>query len=751
MAVDFALDCKFPNDLESSFRELEESMSARIIDNEALLDNLQDTIVSSGIYESIGEIQEIFEGLMRQGDGDIRNFDDLAGVYGLPVYAGPVSPEVEPGLAAKEAAKREAKQLEADEKMIFDAGGIVHDGVWYLSGEESGLPSDQDNVAVLRGIYKAVGNDFDKVEAIFDAIRAQGAGANKPILFQSELIIEKIPAINNGNASVPIDEVRERFGFPEYDTGDEVIYVGANNATYVLRQNFLAQNLQKDQILKQYGVGDENLITQTFHPSKKELRPERIREVSQLGYTNAESGVIFRFKQTGFPDATIGDQIDSNVATSNTILELINFFIARVGTAELPTLAKQNLEQRIRLQIDELIKSHRKSISDLLFQVAVVRDIDILLNLRLKHTDEEIARLLEKRGEVLGINFNATTDDLIKDMDKVKNGSLSPNKKVSSNFMKRVATKPVFNQQALLHMFAELDQAVEKLNIDEPITASNLNGIGLNMVGYGAASAEAQLEGDDQVPPPIAYLGQESGKVPVVMLKVINIEDSFGLLGAFDDLDDALTFCLNSGTLGPAIAAGIKTLTNNLKQIFKQCQKLLDKAKTIFFDLLSRLDQFFDAAIGLMGAGKFDGSLLDCISLKFEFPDFLRLIISNLLCFLASLLNVIVGFSTEWIADIIQSIICFPITVLNALISKLNKFLPQCLSFNFDICPELLEILRELSAVGDTCSAGFQTASDEIGAMSLSLANLGDKVNGFGGGANCSQPANKFLSSMQLG
>jgi len=773
MPVEFALDCKFPNDLEAAFLEMEQTMSQRILDNQLLLANLQNEIVASNVFPALDEIQEIVEGLMRQGGGELRDFASLAGVYGLPVFAGTTDAALEPGLTNEVAAQREAKQLEADEKMIFNAGGVLHDGVWYLNGENSDLPSDQTNVEVLRNIYNASGRDLDKVNDILEEIRKQtpegilGGGSYRPILFQSKLVIEKIPSINNGFTFVPTDSVRDRFGLPEFQTGDEVIYVAPQtNVTYVLDQSFLATNRPKALIEKESGVQDFDLITQTFHPNKKELRPERIREVSELGYSSQESGVVFRFKQFSFPDSVINDAITNNQNAASTIVQLIDFFAGRIpfepraGSSvikslgiqipgQLTTLAKSNLENKIRSQLQELVKAHRKSITDILFEVFVIKDIDILLNLRSKHSDEEISRLLSKRPEIKGINFNATISDISKDMDRVKNGSALPNTKVSSNVMKANDTKETFNVQVLLGMYAELDQAIDLINSPDPITVSNLSSIKLNLTNYGVKADEAVNSEVDKEPPIVPYQGQDSGSVSTNMTKRINIEDTFGLQKIFDDIDKALTLCVDKGTLA-SIAAGIKSLSGLLRKVFGACQKLLDSAK-IFFVWIAKLDSWLRNLVNLFGAGSFDLSLLNCISLNFEFPDFLKIIIDNLICFVASLLNGILALSTDWIADIIQSILCFPISVLNALLNKLNKYLPRCFSFNFDICDELIALLQDLALVGDKCSSNFESMGGELGSMSLSLGNLSDKVNGFGGGANCAQPANKFLNSLTLG
>jgi len=185
--------------------------------------------------------------------------------------------------------------------------------------------------------------------------------------------------------------------------------------------------------------------------------------------------------------------------------------------------------------------------------------------------------------------------------------------------------------------------------------------------------------------------------------------------------------------------------------VFMPYQVLIEGAERVFFTFMSKLDFILRTITGLMGAGSFDLSLLNCVSITFEFPDIVQTIIENLLCFIASLLNgLIIPLATDWIADLINNILCFPITILNTLIGKLNKFLPKCVAFNADICAEVLAGLQELSTLGDMISGNFSALGSDLGAMSLSIANLGDKVRGFGEAANCAQPANNFINSMTL-
>lgn len=759
MAVDFALDCKFPNDLEAAVRNLEEVAGARIRSADLQLTQIEDEIISSNAFNAIDEIQEIFEGLLRQGEGnDVRSYDDMSQVLGSPVFAGNTSTRVEPALTEEVAAARKQSQKEADEIAVFDAGGIMHDGAFYFNGELSDTPKVKDNIQVLRDLYVSNSKDLDAVEEVLTVLKKKVPEGKeledlslKPILFQSQLSIEKIPAIKNGSESVPFEVVAERFGLaPGENEGqnDPANYVVLNNVTYVINQKFLGTDLPKKQILNKNGVEDYDIVTEAYHINKKEVRPERIREVSLLGYTGTESGAIFRFKQTGIPDDKIRTQITANTNAASLLISQIEFFAKRFqGESELvaDTASKLNFLKKTKTSFQNLLNGHRKIFSSIMFNVQIIKDIDVLIDLQRRHSDDEIKRMLDKRPEIKGIDFNKTTAEVDKEISKVIAGNRIPSTKISANFMKRQATNPVFDQTALMLMYGEIDQGNDYLNALETEGLNDYDIFRLleYLRNYVNESQNAERPPEAQEPPTVPLTGQPNAPIGTIITKNLDTDKTYGWKDALADLQDSLT-------IGGSLEAGLRSFLRFFQMIMDQCERFIQKGNDLVLMWTSKLDAFMKKTFSLLGGGSFEGSVLDCFVLNFEFPEILQIIVENLLCFLASLVNQIVGLIGDWIGALVNSILCLPLSILNALLQKVSAFLPQCLSFAFEFSPDIRALLQELSVVGDRCSGGMIAMGREVGAINLMVGNMSDRVKGFGVSASCATPANGFLSAMQL-
>ena len=143
MAITFARECRFPNDLANASQALSQEIGDAIIANQVLLDAAVAAIgtMPDTIDEALGFINDILK--LGNGESPLRTTEAIAEEFGLQ--------------------KDKPTRID-DEKFLFNAGITITDGVLYVDGSKSTNPLDSANIEILRRLFIALGRDLKRTE-----------------------------------------------------------------------------------------------------------------------------------------------------------------------------------------------------------------------------------------------------------------------------------------------------------------------------------------------------------------------------------------------------------------------------------------------------------------------------------------------------------------------------------------------------------------------------------------------------------
>ena len=759
MAVTFAKECQFPQDLDTAFRDLEEELADRLIANEALLDAAVADIDTFGLDARIDEITNILEDLLKLGDGTsgIRTLDDLSNTVGLPKDPG------RSDATSAEMAARETEEQIRDEQFLYDAGFILIDGVLYEAGDTD---ATTDNIDRLRDLYEALNKDLDQTADFLANVQTD------PILVQSKLILERVPAKEPKKTAFTRDELRVKLNLPGLQTED--IVVNDDFSTVVLRKEFLGTNFSKDRIKSQFGVSEQDIVTEVFHINEKKSTPRLISKISRLGYTGEEINIMFRVGATELPIASIVQRLTTEQAKAAAIIDQIDFFRNRlltatrqVGAPQVSSIAKTANQQRLNQAIIDLQTDHRQTISSTLFKVAILKDVNTLSSLREKHSDQQIVQLLERRPEIEGLKFNSTTADTFANMRSGLAATQPGSRLTSAAAMRRLLPRVTIDQQVLLFMWSDLIQAQDDV-VENPLTEELLSHLQnarnhlTTFISRNPIGPEIQV--DDPARP---FDTQEVLTNPGAILsgrmdfsRTFSIPDVVvDLRNKADPNNSAFTLDLSfldinlEAIVGRAIAAVINAVADLFEQAIAGCSRLLNKANNKLLVFKKRVDAMLSQMFSLVGSGSFDTSMLKC-AVSFDIGlsgGTILPLLSNLLCVLASLLGGFLAKFSDWVADLINKVLCLPLGLINSLLGVVESVLPAgCQVPPIELGATITEALLNLKNIGDSKNVMISTMGKDLVKLRMFVNAAPEKVSQFSGGADCAGNVNRAYNAAIL-
>lgn len=787
MAVQFAKQCAFPQDLDAAFRNLQEDLGDRLNENEVLLDA---AIADIGDLELDNKLDEIFnelENLLKQGDGtsDIQSLDELASSLGLPK---------DPGRSDASAEEKKARANEEqcrDEQFLFDAGMVVHDGVLHVSGSAEGASdAEADNIDRLRDLYNSFDKDLNKVADFLNGIDSSVENID-PILQQSKLVLERVPAKVPKLAAFSVAELSEKLNLPGLEADDVVTL--DDFSTVVLKKEFLGSNFSKKKIEQLFGVGEEDLISEVFHINQKKATPRRINKYAQFGYSTEEITLIFRIGATGFPTEDLASLLVLEQNKVSTIIQQIDFFKERLINSrkrgvEVPSIAKAANQQRLNLALLDVQKDHRRLISSLLFHISVLKDLNVLEELRQLHSDEAIVKLLEKRPEIEGIKFSAPVFEKLASLRNGLVDSQPGSRLVSAKAMLRQIPRSTVDQQELLFMWSDLIQAQDDI-LENPLTPellTHLDNARNHLTRFlGRDPIREEEDTEDPVQP---FDAQEVIAAPSgVLMSVLDFSRTFNVDGVITNIRDIANDIVDgndppdvvgdgddglseagidpnipeidlSALAGRAIAAVVDAIADLFQQAITGCSRLLQKANDQLNTFKKRLDAMLSQLFSLTGSGSFDTSMLKC-AINFDIglsgASVLPLI-SNLLCVLSSVLGSFLGKFSDWIADLVNKVLCIPLGLVNSLLGVVDSLVPPgCAVPPIELGKTITLSLLNLKNIGDSKNVVVAFMGKDLLKLRMFVNAAGGKVDQFSGGADCagavSQAYNSAILNIQGG
>lgn len=810
MAVQFAKQCQFPQDLDQAFLGLQEEFADRVIANELLLDLAVANIDDNDLIAKITEICNEFDNLLKLGDGtsDIRTLEELADVMGLP---------------KKPLQDDEDEQQDREEKFLFDAGITLVDGALYAPPTNATQETNIDN---LRKLYETSDRTDNGAAALAKVAELLALlFEQSPVIVQSKLVLQRIPAQVPNQKPISVAELRNSFPGIQEDS----VHVNDDASTVVLRKELLGTNFSKKKILDTFGVEEKDLITEIFHLNGIVTRPKDLKRVSDLGYTSSESALMFRRVSSETDDsattAAVNTYVSRSKSLANTLIENIDFFLNRVersGTIiTVPIEARVRNQSRLNGGIIALQDIHRKTISTTFFRRVVIKDTTVLTSLQANHTDDEIAKLLERRPEVKGINFGATSEVLLRVLQDGLQNSQAGSRNTSANAMKRNISTSVYDQPTLLTMWSDLIEAQDDILglVDDDNLVANLTYARQHLVDF--LGHDPVRETSETEEPVDAYDGQSSSATPSgVLMRRIDFGKTFGLAGILGGLSSDLslfdfiarsfargdsfkTIIINinikrveageepidpdiindGGVTLPGVtpgsedqaslldliqlafgaglgAIGFSSIINQITNFFAiaiaSCNKIIQKANKSILEFKALMDAMWSQINSLLGGGTYDSSMLKCainFDLGISGSGPILALITNLLCVLTSLITDFLTLFTSWINDLITKVLCLPLGLINAFLGQVNASIPAiCQLPTLDLGIRITTALSELQAIGTSKSAVAVSLGNDIFTMRMMINGLPDKMAQFNlsGGADCNTKVNEAYNASLL-
>lgn len=710
--------CKFPHDLNYAIKLLEEDIGARLIANQELLKDAENSI--EGLDALLNEGNTILDDLLsKNGAGtatssDIKTSADVATQFGL---------------------LPDDSTTEEDEKFVANADILLFDKVVYLAGSKSDNPLDAKNISTLRRLYFSVGKDLTKVDSIL-------SNSTKTIFIHDGLILSIVPRKEYGTAYT-LDEIRSMYNLYELD--DEDIARCDDSSTLVLIKEFLAQDQAKAKTIST-GLPPYKLISNVFHLQDGDTSAIAIERYKSLGYAGEELSTIMLGQD--YIDAfriTVINTVDKLHAEAVRLISLVSFMQSRPANSVTPE-AYNVFFRNLQVSLQQLSLDHQSLISLLKFEVSQYLQTDVLTKLRKKHTDDQIKYLLERRKDIEGFYFDPPDDLYLLYLRRSLDAAVPDSTYISNQFVnKGHGTK--YDQKAVLDMYTFLVDATRYASIRSNQSLTKITIYLYWYIGKTPILTESPtgiLDGQPSTASPSEILAERFDVMKSMDFDARKQE----VKDSFKDLYD----------MYPASIAGpLSDVINAMVDIFEKCFKAIDfiisQAEKTLFALKKKLDSWLSKHASLTGKGDFNSSLLKCAinwdigvstDILEKLFDFIMKILAQVLAFLSNL--------KAWIADILTKILCLPVNLLNSILGKVEMALPSaCKIPRFDLGTKLNDSLTKLLKVGAAKQIVLTSFSKDIARVRMSVSAAPDRLGQFKQSAFCDSGASSnFMNASVL-
>lgn len=814
MAIQPAVRCLFPQDIDAALQALRQDLGDRVEQAKGQVAELEAAVPA--VQDLVNQGNNLLDQILAATDGTTALTSVAASqdVLGLPKTPGD---------------SVEQNNLEA-EQFLFNNGFTVLDGTLYVPPQFSRSLFDAVNIKNLRRLYIAVGRDLQKTEELLSSTKTRFVVNSVEIatVLASDFK-ERIPP--NVGPFVPIklsdparnrkvlDVIRKKL--KDESIVSEQVAFSEDGSAKVLVRKFIDVDKSVDKIEQNFTSSNPSSITSSvFHFDRIQRGTAFSNKVTNLGYDTDEARAIRRgkdlkdvpstsalsrvndpaflelvnavekgnFKFSEDPEEKEAEEelfaraqetgtspplqtISENKVDVGLLINKLRFFQKRHTKLDKEEVSEESAKIVPKLQADlnKAVQRHVDAIGQTVFEVTLITQKDVLEKLRKKNNDASIVKLLEKRVEIEGIFFEATDEDISKLL--VSASQIQPGSKVASTTVlnqqrepKSVGNVSIFE---LMQMYVFLNDA-----------KTRLDNLGANTTG-GFTNAPFGLSVQDEVNQIINFLQQYSGHsvIPVEPQEAVNglpfqgqpslttpssiiIEQvDFGVTLGLNDKVETVTaatqtlFELYPQEIAQFLADLILELVALFLAAIQACVDIVNAIKGAILDAKKALEALLSFNLSFSGGGNFDLGLFKCafnLDLGINIDLF-----GPLLSLLGELQFTAGGFLNglaNLLASIIEEILCFPINLINGLLGKLQSFLPAfCQVPRVDLGPELTAALEALTNIAVSKSVSFGASNKDLIGVELALGTARDKLGAFVGGGSCiSEEMSTFFGASTL-
>lgn len=751
MAIQVAKNCKFPANLEKAAFDLFQDIGDRLTENQTLLEDAEQAALDSDLDNLIDQGNQVLDELVGLGV-DITNeqvptnetvaanqekFNDV----GLrPNATRPVEESDDEKLPVLRTSNdvldnygllKEDATPTQEEAILSRVGVQMLDAITYPAASS---PENINNIAILRKVFYATGQDLAKTEAVYNSTKA--------VYLLNQVSFIKVEQV--GFEPNTIDVLKETLDDNSLIEDDYFNGVVNNRdlptTTLVKRKSFLA----RDKSLSHYSE-DNDISTSVFHIESILNNSSTLKRARLLGYEKDKLTAIMSGRD--LKDVTpspIEDALEVTRATASRIAETVDFYAGRLDT--IPNEALLSLQTNLLNDLDTLITDHIDVITDADFEVTVIIQKDTITKLRENHSDEQIVDILKNRQEIESIEFNPSVDQV----ETIINRGLNAGTGTStlSNKFLNDTPDPSINKRSLMQMAVYLENA--RIYLSREVNRINLDRTVQYLSKYSGVSILPEAA-NGTITRGISTVESASN----VILKNWDINKTFNVDNRVQDIQE--TSEASIATIYPPFVAKplaqiIGFIAESFSTVLRGIKFLVDKAKSALLRLKRRLDAFFDKHLSLTGGGAFDTSLLKCainfdIALSPPLIDRLLEIVDKI----AQAATNVIAKIAKWVGDIIEKLICLPINLLNSVLGQIQDLLPvACAVAPIGLPEDVEEKLEELQQIANLERQVLTTFSSDLINYRLVVNSAPDKVSQFKRGTFCDSGAVQNFSKASM-
>lgn len=696
MAIQRALNCAFPQDLDAAADALLQEVGDRL----STINNIVDQLSEGGIENLLNQSNQNLNRLLQQGDGssDIKSVDDLENLFGLE----------KDGANAKE-----------DERFLFFAGIIMLMGIVYVSADESPNAADLQNIEVLRRIYLASGRNIERLRELL--------ALNRTLVIHSAVVIKKVPSKGKKErfSTEEIQRILENDSIQSNDIG-----YNEDGSAVVITSQFLDFNIPISETKRRFNLQDHDISTTIIHHQEIDNSTRGINFFDRLGYQSEELSAILAGQDlVNLSPSPVFASVEESKSQAVSLIETIGFLLQRFDN--LSPNDKESLRTRILARMSTLEDQHRNTITKSKFLVSVREDLDTLDNLEEKQTEEGLVCLFEQRPEISGIYFEATDEQLSNTLNQTASSSVESTT-ISNRFLNQQINEPISNRSLVL-MASDLEQATEAL---ERFTKSSLEDARRFLIQFNSRSPVPTPS------PAVIFQGQPSMGTPSdVLMRRMDFGNTFDFDTKFDAVNDAvasLDQLFEENISGP-IASVVNFLLLIINEANRACDAVLGRVRQEALALKQRIDSFLSKYLSLTGSGSFDSSLLKC-AINFDIGVSAPLL-DNLLALidqLAAEVSRFIAKVAQVISELLEKILCVPVNLLNGFLGGIENNLPAaCQLPRVDLGEPLETALSNLRNAAISRNQTVANFNRDLIRYGISVEAAPDKLDQFRQSSTC--------------
>jgi hypothetical protein len=570
-----------------------------------------------------------------------------------------------------------------DEQRLEALGLIMIRGILYLA-DSSG------NIDDYRRLFFAVGSDITTFLSIVE-------GAAPYAVTQTRLEVQQLPR----TTAWTLELARTALANPAI----EALYVAGDGDTYVIVPTFLGLNVSAAQMATQFQIPATEIVTQVFWLTQVTQTPQVLSQLAALGISGDQlSASLFGQRLLDFNPNAADSSKQAAVGYTGTALAQLGMLNARFTLLDPTSLA--SLQQESLLSIGNAQIQWELNQQQVRFWSTVLTRPADITDFLVKNTQDDLVYLFTRRQTVSGINFQATSTQIMQAVTQALSipagGTTISSLVINANHPQLDPAIDQSNQSLVKNTCAHLQMIQPPpLNVISVQTA----------IGCLNQALQTNTPLTPQATPIVGYASFDSPSS--LLLRQMDVSATFNTDGILNELS-ALAAPLNSGLTFVilAIVALLKTIQTAIDSVFATIQATIAP-------LIAQIEGFLSRFMAYHGTLSLDSSILKCalgLNLGVALPEITEL--SGFVDLLRRKLRNILASFSQVISTLLNKLLCLPLNMINSYITAAESSLPSFCKLNRVQMPANVEAaLLQLRSIS-------QLQSDNVQAFSMSALKL---------------------------